>query len=221
MTQPLDAGLEESIVGSVLEILESEGYEAVVLREVARRARVSLSTIYKLFPTHEHALSTREELVVRALERWVVNAYPAVTPPAPDEALYDRLLVLIRYIIGPWERSPRMLEALDRARGGPAEHRLTPKIADAVEPIRQAAFAGCDPEFAADVDLILSNLIDALIRKFADGQLQMTDVLAALERAVYRLSVGPDGGRAAPARRTPRRASPGVRDRSVRSSGRG
>lgn len=186
---------ENAIVQSVLEIVESEGYEAVVLREVARRARVSLSTIYKLFPTGQHGLSTREELIVRALELWLVDAYPVVTPPPPTQPLSERVMTMIHYITGPWQRSPYLLQALDRARGGPAEHRLTPKIAQAVEPIRQAAFVGCEDRYAEDIFLILAYVIDALIRQFADGQLEMGDVVAALERIVLRLTDDPQATR--------------------------
>lgn len=191
MTAAPEPTLEDSIIRNVIEILESEGYRAVVLREVARRARVSLSTIYKLFPTCERLLPTREELIVRAIERWITDEYPVGTPPSPAEPLYNRLMSLIHYILGPWQRNPRMLEALDRARGGPAEHRLTPKISEAVRPVRNAAFAGCDPEFVADVELILGNLIDALIRKFTDGQMKITAILPTLERVVFRLSLTP------------------------------
>jgi AcrR family transcriptional regulator len=188
MTTATDVELSTSILDAVLELLERDGYDAVVLREVARRARVSLSTIYKLFPTGANELGTREELIVCAVERWIGDAYSAVPLPSPDVPLYDRLMTLIRYIIAPWEQSPRMLEALDRARGGPAEWRLTPRIAEAVEPLRVAAYAGCDEQYSADVDLVLALLLDALIRRFADGQLGVADIPAILERAVTRLA---------------------------------
>ena len=54
----------DAIVAVVQELLETGGYDAVQLREVARRARVSLATIYRLFPT-------RDELIVISLERWM------------------------------------------------------------------------------------------------------------------------------------------------------
>ncbi|SQE00481.1 helix-turn-helix domain-containing protein [Parafrankia sp. BMG5.11] len=44
-SEPADA-----ILSVVLELLESGGHDAVQTREVARRARVSPLTIYKLFP---------------------------------------------------------------------------------------------------------------------------------------------------------------------------
>ena len=77
MREPAEARAD-AIIHVVLDLLESEGYDAVRVRTVARRARVSLSTIYKLF-------GTRDELIVTALERWMdANAYSALTMPEPD-----------------------------------------------------------------------------------------------------------------------------------------
>ena len=50
----------DRILDIVAELLETEGYDAVQLREVARRARTSLATIYKRY-------STRDELILAAL----------------------------------------------------------------------------------------------------------------------------------------------------------
>lgn len=56
----------DRILDIVVEILESEGYEAVQLREVARRAKTSLATIYKRY-------STRDELILAALDSWMAE----------------------------------------------------------------------------------------------------------------------------------------------------
>src|SRR5207253_2608147 len=81
---------------------------------VARRARVSLSTIYKLF-------GTRDELIVTALERWMdANAYAGLTMPEPGDPPYETMVRVLRTVVEPWEQHPRMLEAYHRARTGPA-----------------------------------------------------------------------------------------------------
>ena len=54
----------DRILDIVAELLETEGYDAVQLREVARRARTSLATIYKRY-------STRDELILAALQSWM------------------------------------------------------------------------------------------------------------------------------------------------------
>ena len=55
---------QDRILDIVVEILKSQGYDAVQPREVARRARTSLATTYKRYPT-------REQLILAALECWM------------------------------------------------------------------------------------------------------------------------------------------------------
>src|SRR5471032_3097105 len=104
-----EPGHTDAIVAVVQDLLESDGYDAVQLREVARRARVSLATIYRLF-------SSRDELIVTSIERWMsTNSYAELALPEPGESVYDGLMRGLRYVFEPWERNPRMLEAYHRA----------------------------------------------------------------------------------------------------------
>jgi TetR/AcrR family transcriptional regulator, cholesterol catabolism regulator len=109
----------DRILDIVVELLETEGYDAVQLREVARRARTSLATIYKRY-------GTRDELILAALNCWMEeNRYSGLTKPHdPDETLYDGLMRVLRTIFEPWERHPAMLTAYFRAfrRRGPRSH---------------------------------------------------------------------------------------------------
>jgi AcrR family transcriptional regulator len=178
-----------AILGAVTELLESEGYDGVQLREVARRAHVSLATIYKLFPTRHQLLRTREALIVAAIEQWrAANAYAHLAAPSPDASVYDALMHVFRNVFEPWERSPRMLEAYHRARGGPGGERLPLQGAVAVVPVFRAIFEGADPAYVGDISAILTNLVYGLIGRFVDGELQITEVLPTLERAVARLT---------------------------------
>jgi len=64
---------QDRILDIVVELLETEGYDAVQLREVARRARTSLATIYKRY-------GTRDELILAALDCWMEeNRYAGLT----------------------------------------------------------------------------------------------------------------------------------------------
>ncbi|OOK83958.1 bacterial regulatory s, tetR family protein [Mycobacterium kansasii] len=112
--RPHDRSLDP-ILEVVVDILETGGYDAVQLREVARRARTSLATIYKRYPT-------RDALILAALERWMdENRYAglATQQPGPDESIYDGLMRVFRTIFEPWERHPDMLRAYYRARSAP------------------------------------------------------------------------------------------------------
>jgi len=192
------------IVDVVLTLLESAGYDAVQLRTVARQARVSLATIYKLFPT-------RDELVVTAVERWMsTNSCAPVPPPPPDETLYEGLMRVFRHVFEPWERSPRMLEAYYRARMTPAGGRLERQMATIIEPAGRAVLVGGEVGYVGDIALLLTNLAYAVVARFAAGEVDSTAILPTLERAAYRLTANNEpaarvaGERAAAARRADR-----------------
>ena len=112
----------DRILDIVVEILETEGYEAVQLREVARRAKTSLATIYKRY-------STRDELILAALDSWMAeNRYSGLAGQVrePGETLYEALMRLFRTIFEPWEKHPDMLRAYSRARAAPRRVLFTP-----------------------------------------------------------------------------------------------
>ncbi|WP_063629977.1 TetR family transcriptional regulator [Nocardia sp. BMG51109] len=184
------------IIDTVLELLESDGYEAVQLREVARRARVSLTTVYKLYPT-------RDDLILAAVERWMAaNAYAPLPEPTADECLRDGLLRLLRSVFEPWERHPRMLKAFYLARSSVrGARRLDKQGFDAILPAAGVLLADLDSDYVADVGLVLTNMTYALIGRFADDSLEITEVLPALERIVYRLTANNEHLAAPPHRR--------------------
>jgi AcrR family transcriptional regulator len=187
------AARADTIIDVVLELLEAEGYEAVQVRTVARRARVSLATMYKLF-------GTRDELIVEAMERWMdANAYAELTMPKPDESPYETMVRVLRTVFEPWERHPSMLEAYHRARSGPGGERLDQHGSAVVKPIVEAALPGADPQYLGDVELIHSHVVRAAVARFADGEIAITDILPILERTLFRLTADNRLGR------TPRR----------------
>ncbi|MEV6276393.1 TetR family transcriptional regulator [Nocardia sp. NPDC051832] len=182
MSKDTEEALKAKIIDVVRVQLETEGYDAVQLREVARRARVSLTTIYKHFPT-------RDELIVTTLEAWMAdNAYVAMESPPPGESIYDGLMRVIRHVFEPWERHPRMLRAYHRARTGSGAQRLDNHGLDAVLPIAAAVLAGAEEAYLQDIATILSNMVFALLGQCADGTLEVAQALPLIERAVYRLT---------------------------------
>jgi AcrR family transcriptional regulator len=186
------AEVDDAVIAAVVELLEAEGYEAVQLREVARRARVSMTTIYRRYPT-------REALIVGALRWWMdKNRYAAVAAGVTEPlsgSMYDDLMALFRTIFQPWERHPRMLRAYFRAQAGPGGQDLTEHGFDVVVPVARTILQQADPAFAKDMEMILSGVIYGLLGQFADGAITVTDILPALDRAVFWLTTGHDGAR--------------------------
>jgi AcrR family transcriptional regulator len=172
----------DAILAAAITLLESGGYEAVQVREVARRAHVSLASIYRRY-------KTREDLIVAALELWVAaNGYSPVPAAPPGEPLRDGLMRIFRHVFEPWERSPWMLEAYHKAAATPAGARLTRQGAKAIVPAARHLLDDRDPEYAADVGDILTNMAYAVIGRFIEGQIPITAILPSLERAVRRLT---------------------------------
>jgi TetR/AcrR family transcriptional regulator, cholesterol catabolism regulator len=186
---PVGADEADAVIAAVVELLETEGYEAVQLREVARRARVSMTTIYRRYPT-------REALIVGALRWWMdENRYAGVAASAAEQlsgSMYEDLMALFRTIFQPWEQHPRMLRAYFRAQAGPGGQDLTEHGLDVVVPVARTILHQSDPAFARDMETIMSGVIYGLLGQFADGAIAVTDILPALDRAVFWLTASHD-----------------------------
>jgi len=175
----------DPIIEIVVDLLDTEGYEAVQLREVAKRARVSLATIYKRY-------GTRDELIVAALEWWMeTNRYAGLAAPAsvmPDSSVYSNLMAMFRTIFEPWEQHPLMLRSYFRARSGPGGKRLIQRGLDAVLPVARAILGQLDSEFSQDLELILTGVVFGFLGRFTEGEIEVTDIVPGIERAVFRLT---------------------------------
>lgn len=181
----------DPILGIVVEMLDNEGYEAVQLREVARRARVSLATIYKRY-------RTRDELIVAALDGWMdANRYaalPSLIDDLPGESIYVDLMHVMRTIFEPWERHPLMLRSYFQARSGPGGKRLIQRGVDAVVPVAKAVLAQAEPGFAKDLELILTGVVYGFLSRFTQGEIDVTEIVPGIERTVFWLTTAYEHG---------------------------
>lgn len=177
---------EQRIREAVVDILDSEGYDAVQVRVVARRAHVSLAKIYKLY-------NTRDELILAALDWWMQeNRYAGLPTYTPDqgESLHTALMRVLHPIFEPWEHHPGLLIAYFRARSSAGRETLVSHGLDAVVPAAMAALVDVDAEFIQDLDAILSSLVYGLLGRVALGEIQATAILPAVDRAVYWVTTG-------------------------------
>lgn len=175
------------LINIVVDLLDTEGYDAVQLREVARRARMSLSTIYKRY-------RTRDELIVAALEWWLTaHRYADLQPPteaSADTTLYSGLMRIFRTVFELWEAHPQLLKSYFRALSEPEGNRLSQLGFDAVTPAVLKVLARAEPRFAQDLAPILTSLVYGVLGQLATNAIDATDILPAIERAVFWLVDG-------------------------------
>lgn len=174
----------DPILDVTAELLGSKGYDALQLRDVAREARVSLSTIYKRFPS-------RDDLVIAAVERWMaVVVYTPELALREGETLPGYLIRSFGLIFEPWRKNPTMLNAFLRAAVLPGGERFGQQGAAAVGGPLAVLFPDEDPEVLDDLDAVLPSLVAGLLARFASGEIDVDEIIRVYERAVRRLTQG-------------------------------
>jgi AcrR family transcriptional regulator len=173
----------ERILDATYSLAREGGYDAVQLRLVSRRSRVALATIYRYF-------SSRDQLIAAAIIR---RPLPELHPPdsgvlSPAEAR-DWLKRAYRWLMEPFEREPNLLEAWARASAS-----RTPEVSALAAARSEGFFAQFakvfpedDPEFAADVVMILRNVWHWSVNQWVYGGLAIGDIYDQLERTIDRL----------------------------------
>ncbi|MDV3123644.1 TetR/AcrR family transcriptional regulator [Mycobacterium sp. 21AC1] len=71
----------ERILAAALQLLESEGVEAVTTRAIAQRAEVPVATVYQFFPNRDAIL---QEIVLDHLDRRDADGAAALAAMSPD-----------------------------------------------------------------------------------------------------------------------------------------
>ena len=108
LTQPQQAR-RERILAAASALARSGGYEAVVMKDVAARARVSLGTLYRYFASKDHLLA--ETLLAWGSE---LGRRLRESPPRAVEAS-ERVASVFRRMARGVEQEPQLGIALTRA----------------------------------------------------------------------------------------------------------
>jgi len=190
MGRPTTGDAESDLVlDVVLEILDDEGSDAVRVRDVAERSRVSSKTIYKLF-------GTRDDLIIDAVARFMrLVVYANFSLPEADESIYDATVRAAKAMFTPFEQHPRMLEAFHQARSGPGGDRLNEAGRAAAYRVRDNLVRQEDAAYNRDYEEILENVFTGLVTRYVQGRIELQDIVPTIERVVARLALAHEPNR--------------------------
>jgi AcrR family transcriptional regulator len=135
--RPRDERIDGEITAAALAVLAEQGFDRFSVEEVAQRAAVAKTTVYRRFPT-------RRDLIVGALER-LNDDLPPEPPPGP---VRDRLVEilegvrrrtsasprgrLLMHVVGENTREPGLVELVHERVLAPRHRLLRGVIADGV-----------------------------------------------------------------------------------------
>ncbi len=173
------------ILDAVVLGFESGGYDAVHLRSIAREARVSLATIYEIF-------SSREELCVAAMERWMEERFYGTLPePAEGASRTERMMAMVHHLLEPFLAQPVMLTVLARVRLGPGGEGLMEQAVEQARDMSRAVSTGPDDRVTASEQLIVYHLLYSLVAHYAAGKIALDEIIPTMQTSVRRLMEGP------------------------------
>jgi TetR/AcrR family transcriptional regulator, cholesterol catabolism regulator len=103
----------QRVLTAAIELASSGGYDAVQMRDVAKRAHVALGTIYRYFASKDHLLAATLVEWTRDLQERVLQRPSRGVTPA------DRVVDVLRRATHSLERSPKLTAALITAVSAP------------------------------------------------------------------------------------------------------
>lgn len=110
---PNQAARRERVLEAAMVLAADGGYDAVQMRDVARRSRVALGTIYRYFASKDHLLAECQ------LETWRSMGARLAARPLEGDTAADRVMDLIRRVMRTVERQPQQAAALITASSSP------------------------------------------------------------------------------------------------------
>lgn len=181
--RPRDAAIDAAVLGAVSDLLDERGYRSLAVEEVARRAGVSKTAIYRRWPT-------RQSLVLGELRRRLGEVEPADTGCTLCD-VHEALSLFARTFacMGPEILSPLLADCSgDPALRASFTEQLFDPPRQAVRVTLQRAVARGDLRPDIDLDLAVDMLASLVHYRLLFGHGPVDD--AALEAAVTSLLAG-------------------------------
>lgn len=150
---PTQAARRERVIRAALDLGAEGGYDAVQMRDVARRSEVALGTIYRYFSSKDHLLAAALVTWTNDLERQVARR------PPKGATLSARVGDVLRRATAGMERQPKLTEAVILAISSPDPGAAScqGEVAGAMGRVIDRAMPdGLDSETKADLARVLN-----------------------------------------------------------------
>jgi AcrR family transcriptional regulator len=184
-------------VVTALDLLGEREYEAIQVREVAERAKVSTATVYRYFSSKEH-------LYAEALLLWFERFRDRARRPPAGGSDAERLRSLLLRTIRSFEREPQIWRTEITVQGStdPNAQLVHSELAGVHQSVLAGALTEVTPEDAADIVATANAVLGMHMRKWATGRCSIADVRRTVTRTVELIFEGPTfvDGRARPRR---------------------
>ena len=168
-----------AVIEAAMELASNGGYEAVVIKDVAARAGVSLGMLYRYFSSKDHLLAEALQVWSERLGRRLEASPPRGDTPA------ERVASVLRRMARGVEREPELGVALTRALLSPDPGALANRdeLAAEMRGWIDLALGDAPVRDREGVVSVLEHLCFAHMITLANGQRTPQQVGAELERA--------------------------------------
>lgn len=177
----------DGIVSAAIELLDDAEYDAVQMRDVAKRGGVALGTLYRYFSSKEH-------LYAAALVAWASEfGQPRRTAAFAGMDDEGRLRTLLRQTVRAFERSPQMFRVhmvVERSTD-PNAAALHHEFAAKHTTVLRAALRDLDPATASAVIDTVDGVLETWLRAWALGRCPIREVDTVVQNAIGLVFGGP------------------------------
>ncbi len=170
----------DRIVGAAIALLDDAEYEAVQMRDVAKRGGVALGTLYRYFSSKEHLYAA--SLVAWSSEYGQPRRMAAFAS-MDDE---DRLRALLRRTVRAFERSPQMFRVhmVVEQSTDPNAAALYHDFSAMNTAVLRTALRDLEPSTASAVINTVDGVLETWLRAWALGRCPIQEVNTVVQDAI-------------------------------------
>lgn len=178
----------ERIVSAAVELLATDPFSSIHMRQVAERAEVALGTLYRYFPS-------KDRLFAAALNQWA-STFQQRYESSIRTAEHDpevRLARILRAAVRGFERSPHFFDLLVQLQSSddPEVEQQYARYTGTIHSVVRDALAGVEERLLDPIETLVWGALFNLLRGWSTGDLTMPEVQRRLDACLEVIFVQP------------------------------